>query len=66
LPNRKKRKTKTIHKEIDREVLVADALDQIEIDIEKEETEAIICLLENLPSNVLLAFLPDIKGRTYE
>ena len=37
MPNRKKRKTKTIHKEIDKEVLVAEALQQIEIDIEKNE-----------------------------
>ena len=65
MPNRKKRKTKTIHKEIDKEVIVAEALQQIEIDIEKNETEAIICLLETLPANVLIAFLPDTKDERY-
>ena len=59
LPNRKKRKVKTTHKEIDKEVLVAAVVDQIQIDIYKEEVDALRMLIEYLPSGVLLSFLPD-------
>ena len=59
LPNRKKRKVKTTHKEIDKEVLVAAVVDQIQIDIDKEEVDALRMLIEYLPSGVLLSFLPD-------
>ena len=59
LPNRKKRKVKTTHKEIDKEVLVAAVVDQIQIDIDKEEVDARRMLIEYLPSGVLLSFLPD-------
>lgn len=59
LPNRKKRKVKTTHKEIDKEVLVAAVVDQIQIDIDKEEVDALRMLVEYLPSGVLLSFLPD-------
>ena len=59
MPNRKKRKTKTIHKEIDKEVLVAAVVDQIQIDIDKEEVDALRMLVEYLPSGVLLSFLRD-------
>ena len=59
LPNRKKGKVKTTHKEIDKEVLVAAVVDQIQIDIDKEEVDALRMLIEYLPSGVLLSFLPD-------
>ena len=59
MPNRKKRKVKTIHKEIDKEVLVAAVVDQIQIDIGKEEVDALRMLIEYLSSSVLLSFLPD-------
>ena len=59
LPNKKKRKVKTVHKELDKEVLVAAVVDQIQIDIDKEETDALRLLVEYLPSGVLLSFLPD-------
>ena len=59
MPNRKKRKVKTIHKEVDKEVLVAAVVDQIQIDIDKAEVEALRMLIEYLPEGVLLSFLPD-------
>ena len=59
LPNRKQRKVKTTHKEIEKEVLVAAVVDQIQIDIDKEEVDALRMLIEYLPSGVLLSFLPD-------
>ena len=59
MPNRKKRKVKTVHKEVDKEVLVAAVVDQIQIDIDKEEIDALRMLVEYLPEGVLLSFLPD-------
>ena len=59
MPNRKKRKVKTIHKEVDKVVLVAAVVDQIQIDIDKAEVEALRMLIEYLPEGVLLSFLPD-------
>ena len=54
-----KRKQKSIHKAIDKEVLVAAVVDQIHLDIEKEETEAVRLLVAYMPSGILLSYLPD-------
>ncbi len=56
---KKHRKQKTIHKAINREVLIAAVVDQIHQDIEKEETDGIRMLIEVVPSATLLLYLPD-------
>ena len=56
---KKQRKTKTTHKAIAKEVLVAAVVDQIQLDIEKKETEAVVLLVTYIPSAILLSFLPD-------
>lgn len=55
----KQRKVKTTHKAIEKEILVAAVVDQIHLDIEKEEIDTIRLLVEYLPSGVLLSYLPD-------
>ena len=53
------RKVKTTHKAIEKEILVAAVVDQIHLDIEKEEVDTLRMLVEYLPSGVLLSYLPD-------
>jgi len=55
----KNRKTKTTHKAIEKEILVAAVVDQIHEDIGKEEVDTLRMLVEYLPSGVLLSYLPD-------
>ena len=55
----KQQKTKTTHKAIEKEVLVAAVVDQIHLDIEKEEVDTLRMLVEYLPEGVLLSYLPD-------
>ena len=55
----KQRKVKTAHKAIEKEVLVAAVVDQIHLDIEKEEVDTLRMLVEYLPDGVLLSYLPD-------
>jgi len=56
---KKNRKQKTIHKAINREILVAAVVSQIQQDVEKEEVDSIRMLIEFLPSSTLLLYLPD-------
>jgi len=56
---KKTRKQKTIHKAINREILVAAVVSQIQQDVEKEEVDSIRMLIEFLPSSTLLLYLPD-------
>ena len=55
----KQRKVKTTHKAIEKEILVAAVVDQIHLDIEKEEVDTLRMLVEYLPDGVLLSYLPD-------
>ena len=55
----KQQKIKTTHKAIEKEILVAAVVDQIQVDVEKEEIDPLRMLVEYLPSGVLLSFLPD-------
>ena len=55
----KQRKVKTAHKAIEKEVLVAAVVDQIHLDLEKEEVATLRMLVEYLPDGVLLSYLPD-------
>ena len=55
----KNRKANTTHKAIEKEILVAAVVDQIHEDIGKEEVDTLRMLVENLPSGVLLSYLPD-------
>lgn len=56
---RKQRKVKTTHKVIEKEVVVAAVVDQIQNDLERDEIDALRMLVEYLPEGVLLAYLPD-------
>ena len=56
---RNQRKVKTTHKTIEKEVVVAAVVDQIQIDLDKDEIEALRMLVEYLPEGVLLSYLPD-------
>ena len=53
----KQRKIKTTHKAIEKEIVVAAVVDQIQIDIDKDETEALRMLVEYLPESILLSYL---------
>ena len=55
----KQRKVNTTHKAIEKEILIAAVVDQIQLDVEKEEIDPLRMLVEYLPSGVLLSFLPD-------
>ena len=46
-------------KAIEKEIVVAAVVDQIQIDIDKDETEALRMLVEYLPESILLSYLPD-------
>ena len=56
---RKQRKIKTTHKIIEKEIVVAAVVDQIQNDLERDEIDALRMLVEYLPEGVLLAYLPD-------